>query len=96
MSFESAKPLMPASIICASEIWPTYPVMTTNDRLMTMPMSDVMIASRPFGVAKNISASAQPATASGASTRVLRAGSGWRRSGGGPTQPSLGWAAPCR
>ena len=37
-----------------------------------MPMSDVMIASRPFGVAKNIKVSAQPATANGASTLVLR------------------------
>ena len=71
--------------------------MTTNDKLMTMPMSDVMIASRPFGVAKNISVNAQPATAIGASTRVLKS-VGFATLGRRPdvTEPRVGSAWPLK
>ena len=42
----SMKPPMPASDICASDTWPTYPVRTTTDSAMQVTVSDVMNADR--------------------------------------------------
>src|SRR5437764_11134542 len=60
-----------------------------------MPMSDVVIARRPFGVAKNISVSAQPPAARGATTLVVnRLGFATRGSRPDDTAPRVGSARP--
>ncbi len=43
---ETVKPATPASASCATEIWPTKPVMTTSDSAITTPIIELIIACR--------------------------------------------------
>ncbi len=43
---DTTNPDAPARLTCASETWPTNPVMTTSDRQTTMPISDSISACR--------------------------------------------------
>ena len=42
--WDIVKPATPASASCTTEIWPTKPMMTTRERQMTMPSSELISA----------------------------------------------------
>ena len=64
-SFEMKNAEMPANDICASEIWPTKPVITTIDRQMMTPTSVFDSAPRYSGLKKSRPAAAAMTASAG-------------------------------
>jgi hypothetical protein len=91
---EIVKPATPARASCTTEIWPTKPVMTTSDSAISVPISEVISASRKSN-GSSTSAAAQTA-ASGSEMTARRRGRGAAGSRRSTSSPRLGSRAPRR
>ncbi len=87
---DTTNPDTPARVTCASDTWPTKPVMTTSDRQTTMPISDSIKACRyPNGNTINSPAPTTARPAAGAASRRGRGANGSRFSTSSPRDGRL-------
>ena len=88
------KPATPASASCTTEIWPTKPMMTTSERQMTTPSSELISACRKsYGKTIRQTTPTTAAIAVGRSSRSGRGTAGRRFS---TSSPRPGRLAPRR